>query len=125
MDLFCSVCRFLFGRDVFLVFQHNLLTFKIDEEDGISTFLFDGKDHSGAAGGAGNSGACRSRMATYQVGTRSRQGTSPSRHWGKRRDAFMTYVVNRSKRQITPILRELPGSPECVLEERRFQCRGP
>ena len=33
--------------------QHNLLTFKIDEEEGMSTFLFDGKDHSGATGGAG------------------------------------------------------------------------
>ena len=34
------------------VLQHNLLTFKIDEEDGISTFLFEGADHS--QGGAAN-----------------------------------------------------------------------
>lgn len=32
--------------------QHNLLTFKIDEEDGISTFLFEGSDHR--EGGAAN-----------------------------------------------------------------------
>lgn len=40
------------GNRVSLFLQHNLLTFKIDEEDGISTFLFEGSDHR--EGGAAN-----------------------------------------------------------------------
>ncbi|CAM9097974.1 unnamed protein product [Scytosiphon promiscuus] len=52
--------------------QHNLLTFKIDEEDGISTFLFEGSDHRGDGAANAGTGAfinlpTRQRKSNYDV----------------------------------------------------------